>query len=311
VLAAINLRVEAGQAGLPLYIDLDDGIPNKPGSGFTVFTSSGASSIELTESNLGDAFHGEGTSCVLLVPPAPPTIPPIAAPTPPAGPDSPDQSSLHCPEDPTGDWNVDIFDVVLFTGAFAQTGPAYLDIYPDLVGDGFIDIFDIVKVTARFSQKCFGNSNSSSSSQTDSIPGPGNPYAVDCNSLVFGWPNAGRPPVNGVWDITDWGGRAFCYTNGAFHYYFSCFFEWYALYPEDTSSPWHLVAASDPVVSEGPRQYGGQYCQFYPASPNAYLPCNRQMVGWAKYNVRLNDQYGPVLAESFEPTGTYGYNLPC
>ena len=84
ILAAINLQVLAGQAAQSLYMDLDDGNPNAPGSGLTVFTSTGSATLNLAESAVGDAFHGEGMPCVPVAPPPlpAPTLPPI--PTPPA-----------------------------------------------------------------------------------------------------------------------------------------------------------------------------------------------------------------------------------
>ena len=81
VLAAVNLQVLAGQVGVPsLYIDLADGNPNAPGSNVVVFTSSGSTTLNLAQSDLGDGFHGEGVPCLSLgpVPPLPTTPPPPA-----------------------------------------------------------------------------------------------------------------------------------------------------------------------------------------------------------------------------------------
>jgi DNA-binding CsgD family transcriptional regulator len=64
VLAAITLRVEAGQVGqAPLSMDVDDGDPNTPGSSVVVFTESGQTTIYLGEGALSDGFHGEGATC--------------------------------------------------------------------------------------------------------------------------------------------------------------------------------------------------------------------------------------------------------
>ena len=50
ILATIAIQVLAGQAGQPLLtIDLDDGDPNPPGSGLSVFTSAGLKQIYLDE----------------------------------------------------------------------------------------------------------------------------------------------------------------------------------------------------------------------------------------------------------------------
>jgi len=84
VLAALSIQVLAGQAGQhSLYVDLDDGIPNAPGSGVVAFTGSGTATIGLTELALHDGFHGEGVSCLPIAPPA---LPSPAVPTPPPPP---------------------------------------------------------------------------------------------------------------------------------------------------------------------------------------------------------------------------------
>jgi hypothetical protein len=76
ILATIAIQVLQGQAGQPLLtMDLDDGDPNPPGSGLSVFTSQGLKSIYLDESALFDAYHAEGSTCVppVIVPPLPAT----------------------------------------------------------------------------------------------------------------------------------------------------------------------------------------------------------------------------------------------
>src|SRR5207244_11578446 len=94
VLATVNLQVLAGNAGQQsLFMNLDDGTPNAPGSGVVVFDGFGTQTIDLLPNELGDGFHGEGASCVpqdcttVECPPVTtptPTIPPTPAPpTPP------------------------------------------------------------------------------------------------------------------------------------------------------------------------------------------------------------------------------------
>jgi len=63
VLAAVTLRVEAGQSGQFLLIDVDDWDPNPPGSSVVVFTSGGTDTLQLTGSALWDGAHAEGTTC--------------------------------------------------------------------------------------------------------------------------------------------------------------------------------------------------------------------------------------------------------
>ena len=67
VLSAINLQVVGNESGEPsLFMNLDDGTPNPPGSKLIVFNGSGTSDINVASSALGDGFHGEGTQCMAL-----------------------------------------------------------------------------------------------------------------------------------------------------------------------------------------------------------------------------------------------------
>ena len=89
ILATITMQVLAGQAGQPLLtMDLDDGDPNPPGSGLSVFTDEGLKSIYLDESSLFDGYHAEGSTCVppMIVPPLPGTN---GSPGQPGGPGAP------------------------------------------------------------------------------------------------------------------------------------------------------------------------------------------------------------------------------
>ena len=81
VLAALNLQVLAGNDGQTLGMDLDDGVPNAPGSGVSVFTGSGSMEILLSESALGDGSHLEGIGCPSPTPSATPGATPTPTPT--------------------------------------------------------------------------------------------------------------------------------------------------------------------------------------------------------------------------------------
>ena len=88
VLAALNLQVLAGNNGQTLSMDLDDNVPNTPGSEVVVFNGTGQTAIVLTEAALGDGSHLEGVNCPTQTPsptpsPATPTPTPIVTPTPP------------------------------------------------------------------------------------------------------------------------------------------------------------------------------------------------------------------------------------
>jgi len=67
VLATVNLQVLAGNAGnSALFMNLDDGSPNSPETRAVVFNGTGTTDISIPSSQLGDAYHGEGTTCVPL-----------------------------------------------------------------------------------------------------------------------------------------------------------------------------------------------------------------------------------------------------
>jgi hypothetical protein len=67
VVAAVATSVLALNAGSPsLFLNMDDGSPNSPGSGISFFDGTTSQQILLPQSALGDAFHGEGTTCVPL-----------------------------------------------------------------------------------------------------------------------------------------------------------------------------------------------------------------------------------------------------
>src|SRR2546425_8203134 len=67
VLATVNLQVLAGNAGnSSLFMNLDDGSPNSPDTRVVVFNGAGTTDVSIASSQLGDAYHGEGTTCVPL-----------------------------------------------------------------------------------------------------------------------------------------------------------------------------------------------------------------------------------------------------
>ncbi len=82
VLAEIRLQVGADRAGQGLlFLDVDDGLPNGPGSTAVIFSSDGTEDIDGLELELGDGFHGEGAPC--LVAGAIPTVNTTPTPLPP------------------------------------------------------------------------------------------------------------------------------------------------------------------------------------------------------------------------------------
>src|SRR5438552_1483001 len=67
VLAQLQFVVRASQVGqASLFMNLDDGSPNAPGTKVTIFTPTGAQDILLTPGDLGDGFVGEGVPCVAI-----------------------------------------------------------------------------------------------------------------------------------------------------------------------------------------------------------------------------------------------------
>jgi hypothetical protein len=74
VLAALQYQVLAGNAGnAALLLDLDDDVPNTPGSGISFFDGSTSQQVLLSEFALGDGTHAEGATCAGATPP--PTTP--------------------------------------------------------------------------------------------------------------------------------------------------------------------------------------------------------------------------------------------
>ena len=67
VLASILLQVVGNQQGQPsLFVNMDDASPNGPGTDLQIFTSTGLITVSPPVAQLGDAYHGEGATCVPL-----------------------------------------------------------------------------------------------------------------------------------------------------------------------------------------------------------------------------------------------------
>ena len=65
VLATLSTQVVGNQSGQPsLFLNLDDGSPNSPGSGIAFFDGTTSQQLLLSSSQLGDGYHGEGATCV-------------------------------------------------------------------------------------------------------------------------------------------------------------------------------------------------------------------------------------------------------
>ncbi|TMB70984.1 MAG: hypothetical protein E6J43_00490 [Chloroflexi bacterium] len=189
VLAVMQLQVVGNEQGHQLFMNLDDGSPNSPGSSFSYFNGAGLVDVPLASGALGDGFHGEGIACspqdctTLECPAATPT--PVDAdgdgvpnandncpawPNPsqnlppwPVGQDDADCDgfNLHCganawPADINNDTFSDISDVSALTGVFGSAvppAPARYNIAPD-PPDGFVDISDVARMVAFFGRGC-------------------------------------------------------------------------------------------------------------------------------------------------------------
>ena len=68
VLSQIALQVVGDQTGNTLTMDLDDDNPNPPGSNVVFFDGTGAQTIALAETALGDGQHVEGGVCAGVTP---------------------------------------------------------------------------------------------------------------------------------------------------------------------------------------------------------------------------------------------------
>jgi hypothetical protein len=102
ILATVNIQVVGNEQGQQLFMNLDDNVPNPPGSRAIVFNGTGTTDINIAPANLGDGFHGEGVTCVAgncttqECPPGPGTPPPMSCPTFTATPPTPSTSHGFC-----------------------------------------------------------------------------------------------------------------------------------------------------------------------------------------------------------------------
>lgn len=168
VLGTLTVQVlgnEGSQADL--YIELDDGNPNGPGSGVSVFTGSGVAQELLPETALNDGNHREGFGACSGNPNDPDPDEDgfstalensvFSDPNDPC-PDAPGLENHAWPPDVNQDTYIDVInDVAEFAALFAtntMSSPDRYDIYPEPTGDSYIDIFDIGRVAALFGQQC-------------------------------------------------------------------------------------------------------------------------------------------------------------
>jgi hypothetical protein len=87
ILATVILQVVGDHTGQNnLFVDLDDAIPNGPGTGISYFNGAGSVDLLLPETSLGDAYHAEGVPCGAATPT-------LATPTPTATPSTPTPTS--------------------------------------------------------------------------------------------------------------------------------------------------------------------------------------------------------------------------
>jgi len=185
IVGTVIINVRAGQLGQPsLYVDLDDGDPEAPGSSVDIFTSNGIEKVALASSALKDGFIGNGVPCL---PVAPPSLPLPSPPSGGAGGNSPNDSDGDGFSDAVEDavytnpsrgcgtsaWPADInndtfsegTDITTMAGSFSKPSPrvpqppeqpqpgapARYNLYPD----GFVDGTDFTVLVGFFNRRCF------------------------------------------------------------------------------------------------------------------------------------------------------------
>jgi len=168
VLATLPLQVVGNEQGNQLFMNLDDGSPNSPGSSFSYFDGAGLVESLLSSGALADGFHGEGVTCT---PQDCTTLECPATPTPSATPADADGDGVpnatdNCPSWPNPaqnlpPWTVglddpdcDGFNTTVETPA--GTNPNLhcgANAWPaDINNNGFSDISDVVFLTGAFGQ---------------------------------------------------------------------------------------------------------------------------------------------------------------
>jgi hypothetical protein len=168
VLAALQLQVVGNEQGQQLFMNLDDGSPNSPGSSFSYFNGAGLVEVPLPSGALGDGFHGEGVTCTsqdcttLECPAA--TATPSATPADSDG-DGVPNATDNCPSwpnpvqnlppwpVPANDPDCDGFTTTVETSAGTDPN-AHCGVSawpPDINNDGFVDVIgDIAQIAGQF-----------------------------------------------------------------------------------------------------------------------------------------------------------------
>jgi hypothetical protein len=162
VLARLVLQVLPGNAGQTLTVDMDDGVPNSPGSAIAYFDGVSSKDSLLPESSLGDGTHLEGFGCT-----PPPTPPPCAPHENDCDGDGVPNATDNCPSWPNPDqnlppWNVPADDPdcdgfsTSMENAIGTNPNAHCGVSawpPDLDNDTYISIIgDVVLLTGNFAR---------------------------------------------------------------------------------------------------------------------------------------------------------------
>ncbi len=185
ILALVVLQVVGDESGQQLFMNLDDGSPNYPGTGFSYFNGTNSVDVSLPSSALGDGFHGEGVTCVpqdctnVECPGATPT--PSATPADADGDGVPDGTD-NCPAwpnpaqnlppwpVPANDPDCDSFSSTVESSAGTNPNAhCGTDAWPpDINNDSYVDVIgDISRVTSDF-----GKSVPPASARHDIAPDP-------------------------------------------------------------------------------------------------------------------------------------------
>jgi Thrombospondin type 3 repeat len=168
ILALVQLQVVGNEQGHQLFMNLDDGSPNAPGSSFSYFNGAGLVEVPLPSGALGDGFHGEGVTCT---PQDCTTLEcPAATPTPTATPADSDGDGVpnagdNCPSWPNPAQNLPPWPVPAndpdcdgFTTTVENSAGTNPNAHcgasawpPDINNDGFVDVIgDIAQIAGQF-----------------------------------------------------------------------------------------------------------------------------------------------------------------